>query len=251
MKNVYHILNGDSLKIQFPNSIFGNKIIARLCLVDGNVNGESLTKLFKIRAKFISNTYSFYTEQDYYNKTVTEIKKINIIPKNAEINLWFEDDLFCQVNFWFILNLIHTNNISENIYIVRPKKNCEYNFGNMSKEELVKAYKRKIKFELSEINELSKLWKLYQQNKLDKMLDIANQLKKRYPFLNPAIKAHIDRIPKNRNLGRPKQTLIKIIKDLKTDNFEQVFNEFCKRESIYGFGDLQVKRMFDEIIKNY
>jgi hypothetical protein len=30
--------------------------------------------------------------------------------------------------------------------------------------------------------------------------------------------------------------------------FGTVFQEFCKRESIYGFGDLQVKRIFDEVV---
>jgi hypothetical protein len=35
--------------------------------------------------------------------------------------------------------------------------------------------------------------------------------------------------------------------NLETNSFGEVFKEFNKRESIYGFGDLQVKRLFDEI----
>jgi hypothetical protein len=251
MKNEYHILNGDSLKEQFPNSILGNRIIARLCLVDGDVKAETLSELFKIRAKFISESYSEYTEQDYYLRTVTEIEKIQNISENTEINLWFEDDLFCQVNFWFIINLIFEGRKTQSIFLVRPKKNSEYSFGKMNKDELVKAFQSRIKIETFEINELRKIWKFYQQDNYTEMLEIGKKMNEKFPFLISAIMAHKDRLPRNGNLGRPKQTLIQIMEDLKSDKFYQVFAEFCKREEIYGFGDLQVKRMFDEIIKNH
>lgn len=52
------------------------------------------------------------------------------------------------------------------------------------------------------------------------------------------------------NAGRPIQSLITIMKELDTEEFGPVLREFNKRESIYGFGDLQVKRLFDEIINN-
>ena len=64
------------------------------------------------------------------------------------------------------------------------------------------------------------------------------------------MKAHIERISTEENLGRPVQSLIQIMKELETEEFEPVFREFCIRESIYGFGDLQVKRLFDEIKNN-
>lgn len=251
MKNQYHILNGDCLKEQFPNSIIGEKIIARLCLVDGNVNAETTNELLKIRAKFISENYGDYTEQDYFTKTVTEIEKIQNIPGNTEINLWFEDDLFCQVNFWFVINLLFESRKTQSIFLVRPKENSEYSFGRMNKDELVKSYETRVKIESFELNELKKIWKLYQQDNCTEMFEIAKKIDAKFPFLIPAIQAHEDRIPINRNLGRPKQSLIQIMDDLKTENFGEVFGEFCKREGIYGFGDLQVKRMYDEIIKNH
>ncbi len=40
MRKQYHILNGDSLKEQFPENIQGDIIVARECLVDGNVKGK-------------------------------------------------------------------------------------------------------------------------------------------------------------------------------------------------------------------
>jgi hypothetical protein len=71
----------------------------------------------------------------------------------------------------------------------------------------------------------------------------------KYPFLKPAIQANIDQIPTTDNPDRPVQSLMNIINELKTNEFGPVFRLFCQRESIYGFGDLQVKRIFEEINK--
>jgi len=48
-------------------------------------------------------------------------------------------------------------------------------------------------------------------------------------------------------VDRPVQSLKEIKEELKTDDFGIIFREFSKREAIYGFGDLQVKRLLDEL----
>tara|TARA_Y100000766_G_scaffold210514_1_gene182101 strand:- start:284 stop:1039 length:756 start_codon:yes stop_codon:yes gene_type:complete len=250
MRKQYHILNGDSLKEQFPENIQGEIIVAKECLVDGSVKGNNLTDFFKTRAKFISSNYDGYNEQDYFEKTVPEFQKMQNIPENTDINLWFEDDLFCQVNLWFVANLIYENHKNQPVFLIRPKTNYEYNFGGMNKEELLTEFRNKIKIELSELKELSKLWKLYQQDDCDEMIRIAEKLKDRFPFLIYATKANKDRLPQNGNLGRPTQTLIQILDELNTVEFGPIFKEFNRRQGIYGFGDLQVKRILDEINNN-
>ena len=42
----------------------------------------------------------------------------------------------------------------------------------------------------------------------------------------------------------------KIIELLKTTNFDIVLKEFWKKESIYGFGDTQVKYLYDKVINH-
>ena len=105
----------------------------------------------------------------------------------------------------------------------------------------------RIKLESAE--DLSKFWSYYQSEELSKLRQLANQLSSDYPFLLPAVAAHIERIPDGQNLGRPINSLVAIIKELKTKEFGPVFREFSKRESIYGFGDLQVKRLFDKAVE--
>jgi len=248
MPKQYHILNGDSLQGQFPSSILGKTIVARECLVDGDVTGTTLDELFSMRAAFLTNFIDTLNEKNYYQTTVAEFERMQQIPENSEINLWFEDDLFCQVNLWFVFHLLKENCKNSLIYLVRPNKGNEYSFGNMSKSELTEAFQNRIKIELKEFQKLAKLWRFYQNNEIDRIVEIANNLKINYPFLLPAIYAHSNRIHRNGQLGRPVQSLIQIKKELETSEFDPVFKEFCKREAIYGFGDVQVKRMLDELV---
>lgn len=243
MNKTFHVLNGDALKEQFPSEIKGKKIVARLCLVDGPVEGATTEELFAVRAKFIAQNYPGFTEADYFNYAL-ETRSIQEIPDGSTINLWFEDDLFCQVNFWFILDFINKDK-NYTLNLVRPLAHSEYAFGGMNEAELIQALENKIEITKEDQKFLKQFWNAYQENDLLELLMLAQDLKDKFPFLIPAIYAHLDRLSEP---SRPKSTLMKIMKDLKTDQFGLVFQAFCKKESIYGFGDLQVKRIYDEIL---
>lgn len=245
MKLKYHILNGDCLKEIFPQKIDGEKIVARECFVDGDVSSSTLDDLFITRAKFISEVYGVSKIKKYYEDSVSEFKKIQNIPDKSEINLWFEDDLFCQVNFWFVVYLISSYLKNCKVFLVRPMKHTQYGFGGLNNKELVSLYVQKSP--IYELDSIASLWKSYQIDGIKELKNTANELEQKYPFILKAVEAHIERIPNGSSLGRPTQTLLDIMNELKTDSFPIVFREFNKRESIYGFGDLQVKRLFDQI----
>ena len=246
MKNQIHILNGDALRQRFPQQIEGVVIVLRECLVDGAVTGDSLEEFYKVRARFISEVYGDYSIGDYYTDSVSEFEKIRNIPDKSEINLWFEDDLFCQVNFWFCINLILNSGQDCEVFLIRPNTHTQYGFGGLNQLELLSAYNQRT--QIVELKEIGRLWHSYQQNDTNQLIRTAKALEATFPFIHEAVAAHIDRIPDENHPGRPKQSLIEIMQELETESFRPVFREFSKRESIYGFGDLQVKRLFDEII---
>ena len=110
----YHILNGDSLAHSFPETkIPGDVIVVREALIDGELSGDSLQEFWQTRAKHIG-----ISPGEYHNKVVTEFEKIVDAPANAEFNLWFEYDLFCQVNMWFVLSLIQSLRIDKQVFAV-------------------------------------------------------------------------------------------------------------------------------------
>lgn len=245
--NVYHVLNGDSLRSQFPNEIVGEIIVARECLIEGDVFSENLSEFYHLRSQFISTEFGDFSPTDYYKITVSEFEKINSIPDGSIIHCWFEDDLFCQVNWWFVCSLIQNFTRNCSIYLVRPKQFTWYGFGGLNKEELIQIYQEKK--EIKELTEIAALWNFYQKGDLENLKMKSNQLASRYSFIKTAVQAHIERIPTEDNPGRPIQSLKNIMKEFQTKDFGLIFREFSRRESIYGFGDTQVKRMVDEIIR--
>jgi transposase len=61
-------------------------------------------------------------------------------------------------------------------------------------------------------------------------------------MLKEVCEAEVDRKQKL----RPQQTLRQIIERGETD-FHKIFSRFWETEGVYGFGDLQVKKMLEQI----
>jgi len=249
MQKQHHILNGDCLKEMFPKNISGELIVMREFLVEGDVSGENLEELLEVRAKYICRRNLVTSEEEYHQKSSAEIGKIIAIDADEEVNLWFEYDLFCQVNLWFVLNLLYENMKRKNVYLVRPNKGNEYNFGMMNKEELSLVFHQRVEINREELKEISQLWRFYQKEKWSELIKTAELVQEKLPFILPAVHAQINRLSKGNDQGRPIESLKKIMKDLNTTEFVPVFKEFCKREAIYGFGDIQVRNLYNDILK--
>jgi hypothetical protein len=245
---IYHILNGDALLSMFPKSIPGERISFRECLVDGPVSPKEGEELWQLREAFIKQNYPEGASIDYKTYSYQEILKIKAIPADSQIFCWFEEDLFCQVNLWFVFNYLKTHPAVVNL--VLPYPDSPYHFSALSERELVESYEKKAK-KLSQRERavLGDLWIHYQQNNVFEALKIANLFIERFPFLKPAVESWRDMIPIGDFPGKPVQTLLKIREEMGETDFSSVFREFQKRLPIYGFGDTQVLRQWNEIKK--
>ncbi len=243
MNLTYHVLNGDALRERFPTEILGERIVFRECLVDGPVKAKDLTDFFEIRGKFLSANHGELDSPDYTSYVISEFNKLLGIEQESEVNLWFEDDLFCQVNLWFAIHLLKGKNV--NLFLVKPDRLSPYSFADYDQEALRGLLNQRVLIQTPEA--WSQLWLAYSNNDLELLMEQAKQMGEEFPFLEEAVEAHVDRAPADEP-GRPEQALLQIMDDLKTKEFSLVFREFTKREPIYGFGDVQVKRLFDSLV---
>ncbi|MCB0656036.1 MAG: hypothetical protein KDC57_07870 [Saprospiraceae bacterium] len=244
MSKPHHILNGDALNEQFPGVLEGERIIMRECLLEGDVAGNSPEELYRTRARYLSSRYEEVTDEWYYKKTVVELDKIrNIIP-GTDISLWFEEDLFCQVNLWYVSHLL-TQTGNHSAFLVLPDAHCRYNFGAMNQADLIAAFRQR---QPLDVTVLSELWTCYQKQDGPGLEAIASRHHHEYPFLRAAVQAHRDRISGDENPGRPIRVLTEIIEELGTTALGPVFKAFHQREPVYGYGDLQIQRMLEELI---
>lgn len=248
----YHILNGDCLADQLSQTrINQNFIVFRECLIDGTVYADNMADFWKVRAEFFADVYKISTEE-YEIKTVNEFEKIKNIPDNSEVCLWFENDLFCQTNMWFLISILATN-VTLNIYRVFPiidhNSDIWKGFGISNAQKLKQAFESKIRFTPIDIELGKDLWASYQIADITKLNELSKKQSNCYEYLEAVCQAAIDRFPLNNTLSRPDQVVKAIIDTISTE-FQVVFSEFSEREGIYGFGDLQLKTIYDRQMHN-
>ncbi len=237
-----HVLPGDSLAEAFRRTeIEGDAVVCRECLIDGSLGGELLWDFWKTRASYISTVYS-EPEKDYYRKVVGEFLKL-VRGDADEIYLWFEYDLFCQVNMWFILSLLAKVPL-RNVFRVAPlvRESLWKGFGDHTSGNLQTCFENRQRFTFDEIQLGVGLWHAYKSGDLNQLEKLSAQNSKCFPYLKEACSAEIDR-KKN---DRPQKTLKNILDRGKKD-FTEIFTEFSAAEGVYGFGDLQVKLMLNQI----
>lgn len=244
----FHILNGDCLAEQLKaTKINQDFIICRECLIDGNVSADSLSEFWKIRAKFITDTFG---ADDYFQKVVQEFDKIQHLPEDSEVCLWFENDLFCQVNMWFVLNLLSKQSnlrLFRVFPVIENDADIWKGFGIATSKSLEKAYETKVPFQLQDIKLGVHLWSAFQNKDFLKLKKLSKQNSDCFQYLEKVCQAHIDRFPKDNSLSRPEKVIQEIIETQSRD-FQEVFAEFSAKEGIYGFGNLQVKAIFERLV---
>lgn len=235
-----HVLNGDALAEKFPFA--GEKIICREALVDGPVDARDLDSFWAQRSTFLSSD-----NPDEYFKLV--VKEYHRLKTDASVfNLWFEHDLFCQVNLWFTIHLLEKSKTNASLYVVMPTDLTDplwSGFGKMSNEELAKCCQARVLVEDDDKQLALALWNAYSTNDILELDKLSHQKSKAFPLLAEVCKAHLDRFPPD-GLGRPEKKL-KSILEKGTMQFDTIFYEFRQTEGIYGFGDVQVKSLLSKL----
>ena len=118
-----HILNGDGLAENF--NLEGEIVVCREALIEGNLEAENLNDFWQGRADFIKSSYD---QNSYFENVKTEFDKLNKLKPIDEINLWFGNEAFCQVNMWFCVWLVAEKGAK--IYRIFPDSkgwNCGFN----------------------------------------------------------------------------------------------------------------------------
>lgn len=247
------ILNGDCLADQLKQTdIKGEFLVCRECLIDGTLSADNIDEFWTIRAKFISDTYNTNAEE-YFQKTVSEFEKLKNLPENSEVHLWFENDLFCQTNMWFVLSFL-SDQPNLKLYRIFPTienvADTWKGFGNADTKKLEQAYTTKVQFKEKDIELGKHLWTAYRKNDLNKLKKLSKTQSACFRYLEEVCQAHIDRFPLDKTLGRPDKVIKEII-ETKSKEFQTVFSEFSDIEGIYGFGDLQIKNIYDRQMQSH
>lgn len=243
----YHILNGDALAEKFPSSeLPGTIIVIREAFMDGPLATNLNDSYWHRRADFI-HEYFNATPDEYNEQFLSQVRLLDHIHEEDEINLWFEDDLFCIINMLFVLYYLKDKS-KPNYYRIFPVADNKQwaGFGRIKNNEFQLFYDHRKLFDEEELVLSHQLWEAIAEHDMERLKLLSFSDTNCFRFLPEVIQAHIDRHPADGGLGRPYRTLIEILNNGKT-NFYEIYEDFILKEGIYGYGDVQVYNMLKEL----
>jgi hypothetical protein len=132
-------------------------------------------------------------------------------------------------------------------HLDRNDKQFWNGFGPANSSQLQVCFADRIILSDADLQLGQQLWTGYKSNDLEELIRLAENQSPAFPYLQEVVKANVERFSKDGTEGRPERVLAEITKNISTD-FHQVFKEFWKRESIYGFGDTQLKKLYDKVM---
>lgn len=218
-------------------------IVCRECLVEGPVDATPDASFWESRARFLSRG-SEERREFYFRAVKGEFDKIAAIDRDAEVCLWFEHDLFCQVNYWLTIDLLIKHDL-RNVYRVSPQTVTEGKwdgFCNHTGLDLEVCYANKVKFTRGDFTLGENLWQAYREGDIVALATHSRSLSPCFPRLEEVCKAEVER----KRSSRPQKALEEILSKGYT-SFSDIFHEFKSKEGIYGFGDEQVSHILKGI----
>jgi hypothetical protein len=239
-----HVLPGDALTETFQQTALeGEIVVCRECLVEGDVKAASLEEFWQTRAGFIEKDHATGSTE-YFQNVKTEFEKLRAYgrEKSADINLWFEYELFCQANYWFTLSLLRES--SARIYrvapVVRNEDDIWKGFGKLSAAELEECFTSRVELSADDVALGGRLWEAFQNSDFKRLENLSKIESAAFPYLDEVCRAAIEK------QTRPREILEEIIAGGKTDFNTEIFPAFAAKAGVYGFGDTQVKRILME-----
>jgi hypothetical protein len=162
-----------------------------------------------------------------------------------EVVLWFEHDLFCQLNLIYVLDWFASRDLGKTklslICIDNfPDKQNFHGLGELNATELASLFDTRHEVTTRELETASSAWAAYRSPQPTDLETFLQDDTSAMPFLAPALHSHLARFPSTTNgLGRIEQRGLALVNDgLK--RFTELFPRFVQEEPVYGLGDFQL-----------
>ncbi|WP_335964238.1 DUF1835 domain-containing protein [Galbibacter sp. PAP.153] len=253
MAKTLHITNGDSFtSILKKLDISGDIITWREMLCEGKtINEVGSESFWRQRYEFLNRAYKI-SKDTFINRTLKEYRNLCNQKSQEEIVLWFEYDLFCQVNMIAVLSWLKKNRPDADIFLACSgnQDNSEklYGLAELSKEQLKKLYENKVLLSKDDIEYGDYIWQLYCENNPIRLQNAIKQNQSQLSYLSKAIEAHLHRFPSLKNgLNELENKMLQKTIQQKPESKDQLVVEMLKDQGLYGFGDMQFTKMANSL----
>ena len=241
-----HLLNGDSTAETLKQSgLAGEHLVWKEALVWGPTPATlDLSEWCRLRAKFLADA-SAMDAQQCFEELMQQEAALRKLSNRDEVVLWFEFDLFCQLNLIYVLGKLRGQNLAATKLSLIcigafPGIDDFRGLGQLTAEQLASLFPGRQPVTTEQIEMAKLAWSASSSSDPRKIELLLAQDTTCLPFLDAALRLHLRRFPSVRNgLGHMEQMALECIARGVT-RFPELFKEWSAAEPGYGLGDAQV-----------
>ncbi|MGY0408794.1 MAG: DUF1835 domain-containing protein [Polaribacter sp.] len=253
-----HITSGDTTTNYLKKrNISGDFITWREMLCEGKTSSNVGSETFwKTRFEFLKSSYQV-SKHKFINYTLKEYRRMCNKRENNEIVLWFDYDLFCQINMIAIISWLKQHRKGYQICLVSSKKikngNKIISISELSKAQLQQQYNSKITLTQDDIEYADYIWQLYCSNsplRLETLLK--NNPSSPFTYLTAALQTHLQRFPSIENgLNNVENLVLSEANNHKLLSKKQLIHQLIENQKTLGLGALQYNFTIDQLQKSF
>ena len=241
-----HILNGSSIEEPLrQSSVPGEFLSFRDALIDGPViAGLAKDQWRQLRVEHLASTYG--VDPNTCDQQLSEqTQALESYTKHDEVVLWFEHDLFCQLNLLYLLDwFAHIDLAGTKLSLVNigefPGKENFRGLGELNEKELASLFPQRQTVSTTQLELASAAWRSFSSPDPTSLESILETDTSSLPFLSTALAAHLRRFPNTTNgLGQIENRSLELVGNGR-EQFADLFPEFIATEAVYGLGDSQL-----------
>ena len=240
-----HIVNGESTAETLKYTKIKGEIFS---FKDTLINGpapptQNPHEWRAVRVQHLTDTYGL-KRSECEKEFLSQEAALTSAVKQDEVVLWFEHDLFCQLNLLYLLDWFNETDLKKTrlslINIGKfPGRKDFRGLGELNPDELASLFPKREKLTKAKLNLGSKAWQAFRSPNPTAIELLLHSDTSELPFLEEAFCAHLRRFPSTTNgLGQIEQTGLQLIAD-GCRKFTDVFPKFIAAQKTYGLGDSQ------------
>ncbi len=252
MSSQLHITNGDSFTHRLKKLKLKGEIITwREMLCEGKTETSVGSEAFwKTRFEFLHKNYNI-SKSWFVEKTLKEYRSLCNHKQQDEIILWFEYDLFCQINMLAVISWLKTHRRHVQISLVcsgyEDDSNRLYGLNELTDEQIHAHFKSRVALSQNDIEYADYVWQLYCSDNPIRLENLSDFELYQFNYLEDALKAHLRRFPAIKNgLNEIENRVLQVAAEGKSPSKKALMGALLQDQGWYGFGDTQYQR----ILKN-
>lgn len=252
--SILHITNGDATTQYLQKLNFnGDYITWREMLCEGKTTTDVGSENFwKTRYDFLKQSYKV-SKKKFIDFTLKEYRSLCQHKNQDEIVLWFEHDLFCQINMLAVISWLKRYRKGYKISLIQngkiKGKQSLKGLNQLSKIQLQNHFKNRTELTQDDIEYADYIWQLYCSDS-PLRLETVHKFNPMSPFvhLENAIHLHLLRFPSLENgLNSIENNILLTAQNNKFDSKEDLVDQLLKTQGNLGFSDLQYFQKINEL----